>query len=359
MTTGLFIGRFQPLHLGHVSVIEKALAEVDSLIIGIGSAEKHYTADNPFTYEERKSMIERSISGHYKIVPIPDINDYSKWVDHVVQIAGEFDAVYSGNAIVGELFQKKSYTVKPIVETLYISSTAIRDMMARRSEGWKKYMPDAVVSSIECIDGIERVRKLYKHYINPVPAVDLVIKYNGGIVLIERGDGKIALPGGFMEFGESAESAAVREAKEETNLDVKLEKLLGVYSAPDRDPRTHVISITYVATSIGGQLKGGDDAKQVLVVPLEEALQTELAFDHNKILEDYASHANLRERLAELEHEQWAHWTKHMLGNLTPENIQRWKMQAETHYTALTEKEKESDRVWGDKVSNLLETKKT
>lgn len=118
-------------------------------------------------------------------------------------------------------------------------------------------------------------------YKNPLPAVDIIIKHEGGIVLITRKSGKLALPGGFIEY-ETAEQAAVREAKEETNLDIKIERILGVYSDPKRDPR-HVLSITYVATGTG-KLKAGDDAQDVKVfkvVPLG------LAFDHNKILDDY------------------------------------------------------------------------
>ncbi len=287
MKKGLFIGRFQPLHLGHASVIEKALQESDSLIIGIGSAEKHHTRENPFTYEERKAMIENSVSGNYSIVPIPDVNDYSKWVDHVKVISGEFDVVYSGNAIINDLFQKKGYNIRKITEDLYISSSAIRDMMTRGVSDWKKFTPGRVADFIGKIDGTERVRSLNKHFLNPAPAVDIIIKYNHGIVLIKRKDGRIALPGGFEEFGETTEATAIREAKEETGLDIELERLLGVYSDPNRDSRTHVISITYVARG-SGELRGGDDAKEAFAVPLEDALKMDLAFDHKKILKDFS-----------------------------------------------------------------------
>ena len=120
-------------------------------------------------------------------------------------------------------------------------------------------------------------------------------------MLIRRRDGKFALPGGYVEFGETTENAAVREAKEETNLDVKLEGLLNVYSDPKRDSRTHIISVTYVARG-HGELKSGDDAKKAFVVSIDDALKMNLAFDHNKILKDYIDYVELRERLAELEH---------------------------------------------------------
>lgn len=283
--TGLFIGRFQPLHIGHVAVIEKALSELDSLIVGIGSAEKHHTAENPYTCEERKAMIESSVKGISCIVPIPDINDYSSWVKHVKKLAGEFDVVYSGNEIVNKLFEEKGYAIERVSEIGYISSSAIRDMMVRGGD-WEKFVPKPTADIIQKINGEERVRALYKQYLNPIPAVDMIIKYNNGIVLVKRRDGKYALPGGFMEFGESAESAAIRETKEETGLDLKLEKLLGVYSDPKRDPRTHIISITFVGSG-SGELKAGSDAKETMNVPIEDALEMELTFDHKKILEDY------------------------------------------------------------------------
>ncbi|NJE05026.1 NUDIX hydrolase [Thermococcus sp. M36] len=122
--------------------------------------------------------------------------------------------------------------------------------------------------------------------------VDLVILYNNGIVLIKRGrepfKGHYALPGGFVEYGERVEDAAVREAKEETGLDVRLLRLVGVYSDPARDPRGHTVTAAFLAVGTG-ELKAGDDAKDVHVVPIDEALKLPLAFDHGKILRDALS----------------------------------------------------------------------
>jgi len=119
--------------------------------------------------------------------------------------------------------------------------------------------------------------------------VDAVIIYNNGIVLIRRKNepfkGHYALPGGFVEYGERVEEALVREAKEETGLDVRPVKLIGVYSRPDRDPRGHTVTVAFLC--IGeGNLKAGDDAKEVFVFPVEEALKLPLAFDHGEILRD-------------------------------------------------------------------------
>lgn len=128
-----------------------------------------------------------------------------------------------------------------------------------------------------------------KTYRNPIPTVDLVIEYNGGIVIIERNEEPIgyALPGGHIDYGESAEAAAIREAKEETGLEVTLKRLIGVFSDPQRDKRGHRISIAYAASGVG-ELKAGSDAKTARVISLEEIPQ--LQFDHDEILQKYRGH---------------------------------------------------------------------
>ena len=124
----------------------------------------------------------------------------------------------------------------------------------------------------------------------PKIMVDVVIPSEDGVVLIRRGtdpyEGMWALPGGFVEVGETVENAAVREAKEETNLDVELERLVGVYSEPDRDPRGHNVSVTFLARVTGGEPEAATDADEVEVLDPSEV---ELAFDHRKILENALS----------------------------------------------------------------------
>src|SRR5215475_5893323 len=123
---------------------------------------------------------------------------------------------------------------------------------------------------------------------NPVPTVDTIIELaSGGIVLIRRKNPPPgwALPGGFIDYGESAEHAAVREALEETSLQVQLIELLHVYSDPNRDPRQHTIATVFIARA-SGVPQGADDAAEAAVF-YEDTIPTPLAFDHAKILSDY------------------------------------------------------------------------
>jgi ADP-ribose pyrophosphatase YjhB (NUDIX family) len=122
---------------------------------------------------------------------------------------------------------------------------------------------------------------------NPVPTVDVIIEVGDRIVLIRRKNDPPgwAIPGGFVDVGERAEEAAVREAREETGLAVTLTALLGVYSDPSRDPRMHTISAVYVGRADGSP-SGQDDAADAGLFS-EDGLPDPLAFDHAKILADY------------------------------------------------------------------------
>lgn len=124
---------------------------------------------------------------------------------------------------------------------------------------------------------------------NPYPTVDVVIfDPERGVLLIKRKNSPHgwALPGGFVDYGETVEEAAVREAKEETGLDVLLTRLLGVYSDPKRDPRMHTMSVVFTAQAFRPEsAAAADDAGDLRFFPLDEL--PELAFDHDKILADF------------------------------------------------------------------------
>ena len=131
---------------------------------------------------------------------------------------------------------------------------------------------------------------------NPFVTVDIIIEVGQGIVLIERKNPPHgwALPGGFVDYGESLEQAAVREAKEETLLDIELIEQFHAYSDPSRDPRHHTISTVFIARA-NGTPKGADDAKRAELFT-ENALPAPIVFDHAQILRDYFRYKRTGER---------------------------------------------------------------
>jgi ADP-ribose pyrophosphatase YjhB (NUDIX family) len=122
---------------------------------------------------------------------------------------------------------------------------------------------------------------------NPYLTVDVIIETGGGIVLIRRKNPPPgwAIPGGFVDYGETIEDAIVREAKEETGLDIENLRQFHTYSDPKRDPRHHTVSTIFIATA-SGIPTAGDDAKEARIFT-RDSLPDDLAFDHREILEDY------------------------------------------------------------------------
>ncbi|MHA2386794.1 MAG: NUDIX domain-containing protein [Candidatus Thorarchaeota archaeon] len=125
---------------------------------------------------------------------------------------------------------------------------------------------------------------------NPSPAVDVAVTDGERLLLVRRGrephKGRLALPGGFIEYGETVENAAIRETLEETGVQISLEAILGVYSDPKRDPRKHTLTTVFIGRPIGGDPVGGDDATEASWVDLESLDSSKLAFDHGLIVED-------------------------------------------------------------------------
>jgi len=161
----LFIGRFQPFHKGHLKVIKYLLEKYDKIVIGIGSSQYKNISKNPFSSEERKRMIEKTLKNEslseYEIIDIPDIHNPPKWVDHVLSIFSDFEVVASNNDFTKELFQKKGYKVvdTPIFDGEHLSGKNIRKRI-KNNEEWRDLVPNPVLAIIKKINGIKRIKNL-------------------------------------------------------------------------------------------------------------------------------------------------------------------------------------------------------
>lgn len=136
-------------------------------------------------------------------------------------------------------------------------------------------------------------------YKNPAACTDIIIEKEGKILLIERNiepfKGKWKFPGGFVEYREMVEHAAIRETKEETGLDIELADILGIYSDPKRDPRKPTVCVVFVAKHKSGKLKTGDDTARAKWILPEDIKKNELAFDVPLILEHYIAYKKKRQ----------------------------------------------------------------
>lgn len=164
---GILIGRMQPVHKGHMQVINKILEEVDEIIIGIGSAQLSYELKNPFTAGERvimlkKAFVESNIDpSRYYIIPMEDINYNAVWPSHVKMMTPPFSVVYSGNSLVKQLFKENGFNVKnpPLYDRFHLSGTEVRKRMIENSN-WEELVPNATIKVINEINGIERLKNL-------------------------------------------------------------------------------------------------------------------------------------------------------------------------------------------------------
>ncbi|MBN1281119.1 MAG: nicotinamide-nucleotide adenylyltransferase [Candidatus Thermoplasmatota archaeon] len=161
----LFIGRFQPFHNGHLLVLQHMSTEYAQIIIGIGSSQYHHTMDNPFSDEERRQMIVKSLEAagihSYRLVSIPDIHDPPRWVDHVCSLVSDFDVVIANNPLTRQLFSEKGYTVRgtPSFHRTHYSGKEIRRRMVH-GESWHELVPEPVSRLIHSLDGVKRVKNL-------------------------------------------------------------------------------------------------------------------------------------------------------------------------------------------------------
>ncbi|HET6581312.1 MAG TPA: nicotinamide-nucleotide adenylyltransferase [Methanoregula sp.] len=164
MKRGFYIGRFQPYHNGHQSVLEHIADEVDEIVIGIGSAQLSHMTDNPFMAGERVLMITRALASlgcPFYVIPIEDIQRNALWVAHVRSMTPPFDLCYSSNPLVMQLFKEAGIRVQSpeMYERETLSGTEIRRRMLT-DEPWKSLVPPEVIQVLDEIDGVGRLRQI-------------------------------------------------------------------------------------------------------------------------------------------------------------------------------------------------------
>lgn len=165
MNRGFYIGRFQPYHNGHHTMIEHIAGKVDELVLGIGSADVSHTAKNPFTAGERIMMLTKAVREFERkydlvtyVVPIEDIERNAVWVSHVQSMCPDFEVVYSNNPLVIQLFEESGIEVNqsPMFDRERLEGTDIRESMID-NDPWRGRVPDLVVEVIEEINGVQRL----------------------------------------------------------------------------------------------------------------------------------------------------------------------------------------------------------
>ncbi len=164
---GLYIGRFQPFHLGHLEVVKLILTKVDELIIVVGSAQYSHTRKNPFTAGERISMIRKCLrdseisTDRVQIIPVPDVNVHGIWVAHVTAYVGKYDIVFSNDPLTSRLFREVGAKAEgiPFFEREIYSSTEIRRRVLL-DQDWRALVPRSASKVMDAVDGVGRIKML-------------------------------------------------------------------------------------------------------------------------------------------------------------------------------------------------------
>ena len=167
MTTGLFVGRFQPFHKGHLATVKFALSKVDQLVIVVGSAQKSHEPKNPFTAGERIMMIKESLdsekvdTGKILIIPVPDVDVHSLWTRQVDMLVPKYEVVFANDPFTLMLFRERGVRTleAPLVDRSEMQATEVRGRMASGGK-WESLVPAAVVRIVKEINGIERVKAI-------------------------------------------------------------------------------------------------------------------------------------------------------------------------------------------------------
>ena len=309
MKSGIFIGRFQPVHEGHVHAIGLAASQIDKLFILVGSANQCRSIRNPWTYQERSQMLRLKLHAagirNYEIIPL---NDYqysdTQWMADVRATAEHFDM--GTPTLFGHLKEGNDYLrwfpdwkFKHVEMGADIDATRVREEMFRTND---PLMPETVRGDYAFY---EKEKVLFKDY--PFPETlnfncsDAILECQGHVLLIQRkfspGKGAWALPGGFRNQRETFLDCAIRELIEETNVRVPEKVLRGsivkteLFDSPKRSfgiPRNTMAVYMRISPNPDYSLpraNGADDAALCMWVPLTDALNTiEMYDDHKAII---------------------------------------------------------------------------
>lgn len=167
MTTGLYVGRFQPFHLGHLEAIQHILGQVEDLVIVVGSAQHSHTIENPFTAGERITMIRRALdeagisSSKYVIVPLPDWDIHKVWVAHLLSQTPSFQVAYTNEPLTGRLLKEAGIRVEhiPFFHRDRFTATEVRKRLLAGTN-WEELVPKSVARYLREIDGDERIKEI-------------------------------------------------------------------------------------------------------------------------------------------------------------------------------------------------------
>lgn len=332
---GVYIGRFQPFHLGHKFVVETALAQCETLIIVIGSAKTWRTESNPFSFEERNAMIRGSLSDEQNArVVIKGVKDYYDdvlWQNVVKAVVAEEILIDSDVAVFGHIKDESSYYLEnfpqwdfiDVVNHQMLSATDVRNAFFTEDVSFSMLstmLCEKTVQFLKTFSKISAFKEIcseiaanakYKRLWQDAPfpvqflTADCVVECNKQVLLIERGGfpgkGKLALPGGFINPNERIFDGAVRELFEETKLDIAKSVLKSsltgsaVFDHPRRSSRGRTVTHTYHFKLPFGHINAtaSDDAKEVMWVDINRLSDLEDRFfeDHYLIL---AKHLDLK-----------------------------------------------------------------
>ncbi len=167
MATGLYVGRFQPFHLGHLEAVKYILDRVDNLVIVVGSAQHSHTLENPFTAGERITMIHRALKAakilpeRFTVIPLPDAEFHKVWVSHLLSQTPSFDIVFTNEPLTFRLLKEEGLKVEhvPMFSRKLYTATEVRRRLLRNSR-WEDLLPKSVAAYVKQIGGDERLRDI-------------------------------------------------------------------------------------------------------------------------------------------------------------------------------------------------------